>query len=129
MQMNPALNDLTQLARLGDLRAVARIKLVALELDQFLDLRASAYGDADRAELVTIARERASLETGTTFDTAQTLLIGDTPRDVAAGRIADVRVIAVASGRSSVEELQAAGVNTVLPDLTDLASLRRLIMG
>jgi phosphoglycolate phosphatase len=55
------------------------------------------------------------------------VLIGDTPRDVAAGRAAGVQVIAVASGRSSVEELQAAGADEVLADLTDTAKLRRLI--
>jgi phosphoglycolate phosphatase-like HAD superfamily hydrolase len=113
----------------GNLRDVARIKLAAFGLDEFLDLEASAYGDdhADRAELVTIARERARQRTGTGFDTNHTVLIGDTPRDVAAGRTAGVRVIAVASGRTSVDELWAAGAAEVLADLTDTAAVRQLI--
>ena len=113
----------------GNLRAVAYIKLAALGLDQFLDLETSAYGDdhADRPELVTIARERANQRIGTNFDTNHTVLIGDTPRDVAAGLTAGVRVIAVASGRSSADELQAAGADKVLPDLTDTVHLRHLI--
>jgi phosphoglycolate phosphatase-like HAD superfamily hydrolase len=113
----------------GNLREVAHIKLDALGLDQFLDLQTSAYGDdhADRAELVTIARERATQRIGTSFGADDTVLSGDTPRDVAAGRAAGVQVIAVASGRSSVEELQAAGADEVLADLTDTAKLRRLI--
>jgi phosphoglycolate phosphatase len=115
----------------GNLRDVARIKLAAFGLDEFLDLEASAYGDdhADRAELVTIARERARQRTGTRFDTNHTVLIGDTPRDVAAGRIARVRVIAVASGRSSADDLRSAGAAAVMEDLTDPASLKRLIIG
>lgn len=46
----------------GDLRTVARIKLVAVGLARFLDLVTSAYGDdhADRVELVAIARSRAA---------------------------------------------------------------------
>jgi len=115
----------------GNLRAVALIKLAALGMDEFLDLKTSAYGDdhTDRAQLVAIARDRASRAVGTTFDAAQTLLIGDTPRDVAAGLATGVRVIAVASGRSSVEELRSAGAWSVLQDLTDEAELLRLIEG
>ncbi|MGZ3142516.1 HAD hydrolase-like protein [Lentzea chajnantorensis] len=113
----------------GNLRAVARIKLAALELDRFLDLETSSYGDdhAERAELVAIARERASRTIGTQFDEDDTLLIGDTPRDVAAGLAANVRVIAVASGRSTVDELTQAGAAAVLPDLSDSEGLYNLI--
>ncbi|SDF57280.1 Phosphoglycolate phosphatase, HAD superfamily [Lentzea fradiae] len=113
----------------GNLRAVARIKLVALGLARFLDLVTSAYGDdhTDRAELVAIARERAARQLGTEFSPRDTVLIGDTPQDVAAGLTAGARVIAVASGRSSAEDLQAAGAEVVLADLTSTAELVRLV--
>ncbi|MCP2247696.1 HAD family hydrolase [Lentzea aerocolonigenes] len=113
----------------GNLRAVARIKLVALGLEQFLDLVTSSYGDdhADRAELVAIARERAAQQLDTQFHLDDTVLIGDTPRDVAAALTAGVQVIAVASGRSSVEDLHAAGASKVLADLKDTAGLVQLI--
>lgn len=115
----------------GNLRAVARIKLVALGLEQFLDLETSSYGDdhADRAELVTIARSRAAQQLEKQFSPDDTILIGDTPRDVAAALTAGVQVIAVASGRSSVEELQASGAGNVVVDLTDIGALVRLIKG
>ncbi|GLY53770.1 haloacid dehalogenase-like hydrolase [Lentzea sp. NBRC 102530] len=113
----------------GNLRVVARIKLVALGLEQFLDLETSSYGDdhADRAELVAIARERAAQQLDTPFGPDDTVLIGDTPRDVAAALTAGAQVIAVASGKSSVEELQAAGARKVLVDLTNTAELVQLI--
>lgn len=113
----------------GNLRAVARIKLVALGLEQFLDLETSSYGDdhADRAELVAIARERAAQQLDTQFGPDDTVLIGDTPRDVAAALTAGVQVIAVASGKSTVEELQAAGARKALADLTNTAHLMQLI--
>ncbi|MFJ8966811.1 HAD family hydrolase [Lentzea sp. NPDC102401] len=115
----------------GNLRAVARIKLVALGLEQFLDLETSSYGDdhADRAELVAIARERAARQLDTQFGLDDTVLIGDTPRDVSAALTAGVQVIAVASGKSSVEDLQAAGARKVLEDLTNTAELVQLIKG
>lgn len=113
----------------GNLRAIARIKLVALGLEQFLDLETSSYGDdhADRAELVAIARERAAQQLDTQFSPDNTVLIGDTPRDVAAALTAGVQIIAVASGKSSVEELQAAGAQKVLADLTNATELVQLI--
>jgi len=52
-----------------------------------------------------------------TFDKANTVLVGDTPRDVLAGRDGGARVVAVATGSDSVESLRAAGADVVLPDL------------
>ncbi|MDX8055158.1 haloacid dehalogenase-like hydrolase [Lentzea sp. BCCO 10_0798] len=113
----------------GNLRAVARIKLVALGLEQFLDLETSSYGDdhSDRAELVTIARERAAQQLDTQFGPSDTVLIGDTPRDVAAALTAGVQIIAVASGQSDVEELRAAGAINVLENLSDTVRLQQLV--
>ncbi|MGN5381234.1 HAD family hydrolase [Streptomyces lasalocidi] len=46
----------------------------------------------------------------------ETVLIGDTPADVAAGPATGVRVIAVTTGHSSTDELRAAGVRSTNPD-------------
>lgn len=113
----------------GNLRAVARIKLGVFGLGGYLDLDFSAYGDdhSERAELVAIAQARAAERTGTDFDAKHTVLIGDTPKDVEAALTAGVRVVAVASGKSSVDELRAAGADTVITDLVDSARLARLV--
>ncbi|MPZ84252.1 MAG: HAD hydrolase-like protein [Actinophytocola sp.] len=97
----------------GNLREVARIKLEVFGLDQFLNLKAGAYGDdhQERAELVAIAQERARQRTGIAFNKDTTVLVGDTPNDVAAGLRAGVRVIGVATGKTSIGELQNAGAN------------------
>ena len=107
----------------GNLRDVARIKLEVFGLDQYLDFDSSAYGDdhAERPELVKIARQRAEERTGATFDKANVVLIGDTPNDVKAALTAGVRVIAVASGKSSEDELRAAGAAWVIPDLSQVS--------
>ncbi|MFJ4921324.1 HAD family hydrolase [Streptomyces sp. NPDC088725] len=47
--------------------------------------------------------------------------IGDTAADIEGARENGVRVIAVATGRSSVTEPRAAGAEFVLDDLTDTA--------
>lgn len=105
----------------GNLRSVTRIKLEVFGLANYLDLDASAYGDddADRAKLVPIAQTRASRRTGTTFDNAHTVLLGDTPHDVEAAAATGVRVIGVATGKSTAGDLEAAGAPTVFPDLTN----------
>lgn len=93
----------------GNLREVARIKVEVFGLAPYLDLEAGAYGedDHDRAKLVHRAQVRAEEITGTAFPNERTVLIGDTPNDIKAGRTAGVRVIGVASGKSSVEELSS----------------------
>ncbi|MGH3742662.1 MAG: haloacid dehalogenase-like hydrolase [Micromonosporaceae bacterium] len=68
----------------GNLRQVARIKLAVFGLSAHLDLHASAYGDdhSDRAKLVAIAQARATGRFGVAFPNENTVLIGDTPKDV-----------------------------------------------
>jgi phosphoglycolate phosphatase len=114
----------------GNLKSVARIKLEVFDLAHFIDLESSAFGDdhADRSELVAIAQNRAAKSTGTIFKRVNTILIGDTPRDVEAAHSAGVKSIAVASGRSSEGELQAMGADHVLPSLLDIERLTQMIL-
>ncbi|NUT50115.1 MAG: HAD hydrolase-like protein [Saccharothrix sp.] len=107
----------------ANLRSVALIKLEELGLAHLVDWEVSAFGDdhADRAELVTFARARARHIRAFTDD--EVVLIGDTPHDVYAATTAGVRLVAVATGRSTKEDLHAAGAETVLDDLADLGEL------
>jgi phosphoglycolate phosphatase len=113
----------------GNLRQVARIKLEVFGLNSHVDLEASAYGDdhTERAKLVAIAQNRASTRTGTRFESRDTVLVGDTPKDIEAGIAAGVRVIGVASGKSSVQELREAGGAVIVTDLVDSEGIARLI--
>ena len=56
-----------------------------------------------------------------------TILVGDTPRDVRAGRDGGARVVAVATGSDSVESLRAAGADVVLPDLLDTKAVAEAV--
>lgn len=109
----------------GNLREVARIKLEVFELDGFLDLEAGAYGNdhQERVELVSIAQRRASERAGVEFGNDATVLIGDTPNDVAAGLAAGVRVIGMATGKTSVDELREAGATWVVGEVGVVPSL------
>ena len=100
----------------------ARTKLGVFGLDGAVDLDVGGYGSAAvvRGELVATAQGEAAGRYG--FDPARdaTVLVGDTPLDVAAGLTGGAWVVAVATGRSAPAELRSAGADEVLPDLTDL---------
>ncbi|MFD0345141.1 HAD hydrolase-like protein [Kitasatospora aburaviensis] len=77
--------------------------------------------------LVQVARRRAAAAYGRAFDADGTVLIGDTPRDVQAGRTGGARVIAVASGASSAAALREAGADAVLAALRDTEAVVRAV--
>ncbi len=74
-----------------------------------------------RSELVPAAQRRAREKYGAVYDTASTILIGDTVRDVQAGIDGGALVIAVATGEDTEEKLRGSGAHAVLPDLSDTA--------
>jgi phosphoglycolate phosphatase len=126
----------------GNIRPLAEVKLGALGLGEPLDLTIGAYGDIDevRAELVGVARERARAAaygvSGASgvgrgsrgFEGTATVLVGDTPLDVAAALATGARAVGVATGSYTEAELAAAGAHAVLPDLTDAEQVRAAVL-
>jgi phosphoglycolate phosphatase-like HAD superfamily hydrolase len=115
----------------GNVRRMAEIKLGAVGLDANLDLETGAYGDSheNRSELVHLARDNAARKYGRGFAGTATVLVGDTPLDVAAARATGARVVAVATGGTSADKLAEAGADAVLPDLTDTPAVLAAIFG
>jgi phosphoglycolate phosphatase len=115
----------------GNIRPLAEVKLGPLGLTEHLDLDAGAYGEAHevRAELVHVARRNAARGYGGDFGGRATVLIGDTPLDVAAAVATGARSVAVATGGFTVEELAASGADAVLPDLADTGRVLAAILG
>lgn len=105
----------------GNIAENARVKVVAFGLEKWLDLDVGGYGSDDevRSRLIDASREKTVVKYGCTFDRSSTILIGDTPLDVKAGRDGGAKVIAVAGGVHSVDELVACGPDATLPDLVD----------
>lgn len=115
----------------GNMRPLAVLKLAAAGLGDHLDLDVGAYGDAHevRAELVGLARLAANRCYGADFAGRSTVLVGDTPLDVAAALATGARAVGVATGSYAAAELAAAGAHAVLPDLTDPASVITAVIG
>ncbi len=115
----------------GNIRALAEAKLAPLGLTGYLDLEIGAYGNEHeiRSELVHLARARAAAADGTDFGGRSTVLIGDTPLDVAAALATGARAIGVATGMFTAGQLAEAGADVVLPDLTDTERLLAALAG
>ena len=99
----------------GNLEPIARIKLERAGLARFFEEGQGSFGSdhEDRVELPAIARARAG-----GYPREQTVIIGDTPRDIACARADGLRCIAVATGPYTAEEL--AGADVVLASAHDL---------
>jgi phosphoglycolate phosphatase-like HAD superfamily hydrolase len=106
----------------GNPRLSAVAKLQIFGLADYLDLPSGVYGDdaSERAELVPISWDRAGREHGQVFDAGNTLIIGDTPNDVAAAHANGVLAVAVASGSFSMDDLREAGPDLTISDLLEL---------
>ena len=115
----------------GNVRRMAEIKLSAVGLDANLDLETGAYGDSHeiRSELVHLARGNAARKYGRGFAGTATVLVGDTPLDVAAARATGARSVAVATGGTRADKLAESGADVVLPDLTDTPAVLSAILG
>ena len=93
----------------GNYEAVARLKLARAGIGSFFSRGNGAFGsdDEDRAALPAIARRRAGT-VGHPHPRDRTLVIGDTPRDIACARADRLACVAVTTGPFDAEELSGA---------------------
>lgn len=97
----------------GNLQAIGRAKVAAAGLGHRFGEGGGFGCDSEvRADLVRIARVRAQ-QVHADHDV---VVVGDTPRDIAAARAAGVRVVAVTTGAHGAGMLGAA--DAVVPDLS-----------
>ena len=100
----------------GNVEAGARIKLARGNLNPFFAFGGFGSDAENRTELVRRAAHNGSRLAGVTIDPNDIFVIGDTPRDIVAGREAGYRTVGVATSDYSTEDLSAAGADLVLSD-------------
>ena len=116
----------------GNILRGARIKLARGGLDRHFgfgpgDVHGFA-GDGEARELIVEAAvRRASARLGRQLDPGEALVVGDTPRDIAAARAVGCPALAVATGRFDVAALQAEGADLVVPTLEHAAATALLL--
>jgi phosphoglycolate phosphatase-like HAD superfamily hydrolase len=126
----------------GNYEGVARVKLRAAGIGHWFAPGEGAFGSdsEDRTDLPAIARARAGAATlhgaggaaeGGSSDAGgvadhpphpreRTVVIGDTPRDILCAHADEVRCLAVATGRFTVEQLREAGADWVAADAAEI---------
>jgi phosphoglycolate phosphatase-like HAD superfamily hydrolase len=127
----PGAGPVVQSLLTGNIRPMAEIKLAAAGLTRHLDLEVGSYGDLHeiRAELVDPARQSAAAAYQEDFAGVATVLVGDTPLDVAAALETGARAVGVATGHFTTADLEASGAHAVLRDLSDTAAVVAAIHG
>jgi phosphoglycolate phosphatase len=106
----------------GNFEPVARIKLRSAGVGRHFPAGQGGFGSdsEDRAALPVIARKRAGHD-GVSHPRGRTIVIGDTPRDIACARADQLRCFAVTTGPHAADELSDAdGVAAGPGQLRDL---------
>ena len=103
----------------GNTTRMARIKLDHLGIAGRFAF--GAYGEeaADRPELAKVAVARAAAGYG--VPPGRCIVVGDTEHDIACARAAGARVVAVATGIRTRDDLAAHGPDLLVDDLSDAA--------
>ena len=122
-----ARGDIAQGLLTGNRQRGAQVKLAHHGLWEHFAFGAFADDSEQRNELGPHALRRAREHHGIAFPADRTWVIGDTPHDIACGRVIGARTLAVGTGGSSVEQLRLHSPDAVLPDLADAAAFWKLV--
>jgi phosphoglycolate phosphatase len=103
----------------GNYEPAAQIKLEYFDLWRYF--ACGAFGDdaPDRNGLLPKALTQVASRGGPSFAAADTIVIGDTPLDIACAKFSGARSLGVATGSHGVDDLRAAGADVVFADLGD----------
>lgn len=113
----------------GNLRAGAKIKLDRVELHASFGFGGFGCDAEARAELIRIGAERGAASLGVDVSECRVVVIGDTPRDVAAATAIGAETIGVGTGRFSPDELRESGARFAFNDLAEPGAIEALLDG
>jgi len=103
----------------GNVEVAAHVKLARGHLNRFFSFGGYGSDSADRTEVTKAALQRGELVSGGTLQDGACISVGDTPRDVKAGHGAGVKVVGVATGSYTVDQLNQAGADWAIPQVSD----------
>jgi phosphoglycolate phosphatase len=101
----------------GNIAGGAASKMRHFGLAAYFPFGAYGCDHADRNRLGPIALQRAAAHAGRTFSAAETLVIGDTPKDIACAHAIGAKCLAVATGQFTAAALEAHGADHVVESL------------
>jgi phosphoglycolate phosphatase-like HAD superfamily hydrolase len=111
----------------GNIESGARIKLEPFDLNKYFPTGAFGSDDQDRNKLLPIALSRFEVRCRRKIRVNESVIVGDTPRDVQCAKIYGARSLGVATGPYSIDELKEAGADYVMKDLSSCETLSRFL--
>ena len=102
----------------GNLERGARIKLEPGGLNPYFTFGGYGSDAEERVEVVRKAAEQGNRDPAGAVPPSDIFVIGDTPRDIEAGKGAGFQTVGVATGSYTVADLEAAGADLVIQDFT-----------
>lgn len=104
----------------GNIRLGAEIKLRRAELWDCFETGGFADDHEERDHIAAVARERGERLLGNPLRDEEVLVVGDTPLDIRCGRAIRAKVLAVATGGATLEELQHHQPDWAVKDLKSI---------
>jgi phosphoglycolate phosphatase-like HAD superfamily hydrolase len=111
----------------GNIRDGARIKLERVALFEHFAFGGFGCDAENRTELIRIGAERGAAALGKSRAECRVVIIGDTPKDVAAAQAIGAECVGVGTGSFSPEDLLAVGATAAFRDLRDDGALDALL--
>jgi len=111
----------------GNIRPGARVKLAKLGVHDRFPFGGFGCDHEDRAEILRIGVARGAAHLGVGADECRIVVVGDTPRDVAAAQAIGAESLGVGTCGFTPEALRASGASWAFADLTDTHVLAALL--
>lgn len=108
----------------GNLRRAAFLKLASVGLDGYFTGGGFGDGHLDRVGLLRDGARELGWGEG-----ERLVVIGDTEHDITGGKAVGAYVLAVATGWTSLDDLERHEPDALLPDLSDLDKVTALLLG
>jgi len=106
----------------GNIRLGAEIKLRHFDLWDVFEIGAFADDHEDRNQIALVAHERGRRLLNGSLDGGEIVVVGDTPHDIRCGRAIGAKVLAVATGGATLEELKRQEPDWAVEDLRTVAA-------
>jgi phosphoglycolate phosphatase-like HAD superfamily hydrolase len=103
----------------GNIRLGAEIKLRHFDLWKEFTTGAFADDGEDRNRIAAVARERGRRLLGNSLRGDEVLVVGDTPHDIRCARAIGARVLAVATGGATLEDLRQQQPDWAVADVRE----------
>jgi len=112
----------------GNIEDIAWIKLKKAKFEDYFNFGGFGNEGCQRSTILQLAIKRAE-KIYNKINPKETILVGDTPRDMQAGKKIGTLTVGVATGDFTIEELKEAGADQVLKSLKEKEKFIKIIRG